>query len=186
MVENRIGHRYAKSAFELAGEQGNLDQVHGDMGLFLEVYEQNRDFRDMLQSPIVNLDAKQKIIDRIFGRHFKSKLMTTLVALVVRKNREMYLPEVAQSFLSLYDEVKGIARGTIESAIPLSDQQVNAIQETLEKSTGKRFELTEEVNPELIGGFLLKVGDTQFDGSVASALRRAKQQLLKGAVNTNS
>ncbi len=185
MVEDRIGHRYAKSAFELAEEKGVLDDVHTDMGLFMEVYEDNRDFRSMLESPIVKLDIKQKILDRIFSANFKSELMQMLVELVVRKNREMYLPYVAKAFLDIYDEVKGIERGTISSAVPLTDDQVKEIQETLEKTTGKRFELTEEVDPELIGGFVLKVGDTQFDGSVVSALRRAKQQLMKGAVASN-
>ena len=185
MVEDRIGHRYAKSAFELAEEKGILDDVHHDMGIFVDVFEQNRDFRQMLESPIVKLDTKQQILTRIFGESFKSDLMTMLVELIVRKNREMYLPNGARSFLRLYDEVKGIERGVISSAIPLTDGQVKEIQETLEKSTGKKYELTEEVNPELIGGFVLKVGDTQFDGSVAAALRRAKQQLLKGAVSQN-
>lgn len=185
MVEDRIGHRYAKSAFELAEEKGTLDTVHSDMSMFMEVYDESRDFRNMLESPIIKLDVKQKILNRIFGEHFQSDLMKMLVELVVRKNRGMYLPYVAEAFLKIYDEVKGIARGTIHSAIPLSDKQVQQIQETLEKDTGKRFELTEEVDPELIGGFVLKVGDTQFDGSVATALRRARQQLFNGAVSAN-
>jgi len=183
MVEDRIGYRYAKSAFALAEEKGMLEDVHSDMGLFMEVWEENRDFQALLDSPIVKTDKKQKIIDAIFGKHFQSDLMKLLVEMVVRKGREMYLPQVAGSFLKIYDEVKGIGRGVITSAIPLSDEQVKDIQSNLEKATGKTYELTEEVNPELIGGFTLKVDDNLFDGSVASSLRRARQRLKEGAVS---
>ncbi len=185
MVEDRIGYRYANSAFAIAEEKGILEDAHSDMGMFMEVYDQNRDFQNMLESPIIKLDTKQKIIDLIFAKRFKTDLMKTMVELVVRKNREMYLADVASSFLRIYDQVKGIVRGTISSAIPLSDAQVQQIQETLEQNMGKRFELSEEVDPELIGGFVLKVDNTQFDGSVASALRRAKQQLMEGAIKAN-
>lgn len=182
MVEDRIGFRYAKSAFALAEEKGMLEDVRSDMGLFHEVWEQNRDFQSLLDSPIVKSDKKQAIINAIFGRRFQSDLMKLMVEMVVRKGREMYLPQVAQSFLQLYDQAKGIGRGVITSAVPLNDQQVKDIQRNLEKSTGKTYELTEEVDPELIGGFTLKVGDALFDGSVSSSLRRARKRLNEGAV----
>ncbi len=182
MVEDRIGYRYAKSAFALAEEKGMLEELHNDMGLFAEVWEQNQDFKNLLDSPIVKTDKKQKIIDAIFGKHFQSELMKLLVEMIVRKGREMYLPQVATSFLKIYDEAKGIGRGAIISAIPLGDDQVKIIQANLEKATGKTYELTEEVDPKLIGGFMLKVDDNLFDGSVSSSLRRARQQLKEGAV----
>jgi len=177
MVEDRIGYRYAKSAFELAQENKVLEDVHSDMGLFLEVCEQNRDFVSLLDSPIIKGDKKQQVIDAIFGKLFKSELMKLLVAMIVRKGREKYIPNVAESFNQMYDHAKGIGRGTIISAVALSDDQVKEIQRTLESTTGKSFELNEEVDPSLIGGFVLKVGDTLFDGSIGAALRRAKQSL---------
>lgn len=185
MVEDRIGYRYAKSAFSLAEEKDILEDVHGDMGLFMDVWEQNRDFQTLLDSPIVKNDKKQAIIDAIFKPHFQSELMKLLVEMIVRKGREMYLPQVASSFMSIYDQVKGIGRGTLTSAIPLSDDQVKEIQGNLEKATGKTYELTEEVNPDLIGGFILKVDDTLFDGSIASSLRRARKQLKEGAISNS-
>ena len=103
--------------------------------------------------------------------------MKLLVAMIVRKGREKYIPNVAKSFNQMYDQAKKIGRGTIVSAVALTDGQVKEIQRTLESTTGKSFELTEEVDPSLIGGFVLKVGDTLFDGSVGSALRRVKQSL---------
>lgn len=183
MVEDRIGYRYAKSAFNLAEEKGLLEDVRSDMGLFMEVWEQNQDFKNLLDSPIVKTDKKQQIIDAIFGKHFQSDLMKLLVQMVVRKGREMYLPQVAESFLKIYDQVKGIGRGIITSAIPLSDEQVKEIQTNLERTTGMTYELTEEVNPDLIGGFTLKFSDNMFDGSIASSLRRARQRLKEGAIS---
>ncbi|MEM7654576.1 MAG: ATP synthase F1 subunit delta [Bacteroidota bacterium] len=177
MVEDRIGYRYAKSVFELAEEKKLLDPTREDMALLDELATNNREFRNLLESPLIKAGAKQAIMDRLFGDRFQSAITPLLVAMVVRKSREMYLPQVAKSFLSIYDTENGIVRGSLTSAVSLSEAEQKEIQQAVEKKLGKRFVMQTEVDPELIGGFVLKFGDRLFDGSVASSIRRIKQEL---------
>ncbi|MEM7372878.1 MAG: ATP synthase F1 subunit delta [Bacteroidota bacterium] len=177
MVEDRIGFRYAKSIFGLAEEKNMLEDTHTDMALIHQVSRENPQFVRMLKSPLVHGDAKQKIVDRVFADAFKAELTTLLVKMVIDKGREQYLPNVAKAFIDLYDRAKGIARGTLTSAAPLSDEEAKAIQQAVEKELGKTFKMDTEVNADLIGGFKLKIGDRLFDGSISSSLRRLRREI---------
>lgn len=177
MVEDRIGYRYAKSAFSLAQEQKDLDSVHSDMKMISDLCHESTEFVNMLQSPIIGGPKKQEVLDLIFKGKFKTKLVPLLIEMIVRKGREAFLPHVAHSFMEMYDEAKGILRGALTSAVELPSATIAEIKSNLEKSSGKSFEFTTEINPDLIGGFTLKVGDTLFDGSIAASLRRLKQEL---------
>lgn len=175
MVEDRIGRRYAKSVFGLAQEKGMLDEVQADMALISSVITENRDLTSLLNSPIVNSGTKETILSQIFKGHLKGKLSSLLIDMLVRKGREMYLLHVANAFLELYDAHKGIARGVLTAAVEMDAAQVDRIKSELSKKTGLQFEITTEVDPDLIGGFTLKMGDNLFDGSVSGSLRRVKQ-----------
>ncbi len=177
MVEDRIGYRYAKSAFALAQERKELDAAQADMAMIHEVCNQNPDFLAMLQSPIINGQKKLEILTKIFAGKFQTKLVPLLLEMLTQKGREKFLFQVTTSFMALYDEVKGIVRGKLTSATALPEATVASIRKDLEASTGKAFHLETSVDPDLIGGFTLKVGDRLFDGSVSASLRRLKQHL---------
>ena len=179
MVEDRIGYRYAKSVFGLAEEKKMLDKVQADMETISAVCKASPDLVAMLNSPLISMGKKENIVTAVFEKLFTSELAPLLTQMLVRKGREMYLPHVANSFIQLYDESKGVERGTLVSAHKLSSKEEKAIQAAMEEKIGKKLELTVEVDPELIGGFVLKVGDKLFDGSVSSSLRRIKQELTK-------
>lgn len=177
MVEDRIGYRYAKSAFSLAQEQKDLDNVHTDMKMISDLCQENGEFVAMLQSPIIGGTKKQEVLNAIFDGKYQTKLVPLLIEMIVKKGREAFLPNVAHSFMEMYDEAKGILRGVLTSATELPAATIAEIKANLEKSSGRSFEFTTEVNPDLIGGFTLKVGDTLFDGSIGASLRRLKQEL---------
>lgn len=177
MVEDRIGYRYAKSAFALAQERKELEAAHADMAMIHAVCLQNADFLAMLQSPIISGKKKLEILTKVFEGKFKTRLVPALLEMLTRKGREPFLLQVTTSFMALYDEVKGIVRGKLTSATALPEATVASIRKSLESSTGKEFHIETSVDPALIGGFTLKVGDSLFDGSVSASLRRLKQQL---------
>ncbi|MEO0899328.1 MAG: ATP synthase F1 subunit delta [Bacteroidota bacterium] len=179
MVEERIGYRYAKSVFALAKEKNLLEKMHDDMAMIQEVIGENHDLKMMIESPIVNMSVKERVLEGVFGKHYKSELAQMFVNMITRKGREMYLPQIASSFLKLYDEEKGIIRGTLTSATPLDAKQATEIQKALTEKTGKTFIIEEEVNPDLIGGFQLKIGDDLYDGSVSGSLKRLKKSFSK-------
>lgn len=179
MVEDRIGYRYAKSLFDLAKKKQILEDVREDMALIHQVCVSNRDFRVMLKSPLIKGDKKLKVIKSIFDSKFTSDFSKILMEIIVRKGREKFLDYVAKSFLQLYDIEKHIQRGKLISAKPLSAEQVDQIKAKVEKETGDTFEVELEIDPSLIGGFVLKIGDKLFDGSIATSLRQLKQDFRK-------
>ena len=178
MVEDRIGYRYAKSLFDLSVERNNVENTRKDMEFIRQTIADNRDLAVFLKSPLISSVRKQKIIDRIFEGELQTESAQKLVSIIVRKGREMYLPQVADAFLKLYDLQQNIQRGSLASAVPLTDAQIAQIKAVVEKQTGSQFELTQELNPALIGGFVLKIGDNLFDGSVSGSIRRLKQHLI--------
>ena len=177
MIEIRLGDRYAKSIYDLAMERKEVEKVRQDFQLIDKVCGQNPDFRNLLASPIVNTGKKQTIISLIFKDKL-SVLTENLVQIIVRKKREMYLPDIAQRYLDLYDRRNNITRGTIISATKLEAAQKQAIVDLVKQELKTDFQVVEKVDPELIGGFKLFVGDRLFDGSIASRLRDLQQQFL--------
>lgn len=172
MIEERIGYRYAKSIFDLAKEKGITEPVYSDMETLSATCRGSKELQNFLASPIIPKDAKQKALNRIFAGLQSSELTPLLIATILRKGREMYLAGIADSYIKIYDQNNGIERGEIISSEVLSEQEVANIQKSVEAKVGKKFVFVQKVNPDLIGGFIVRVGDKLFDGSVASALRQ--------------
>ena len=171
MSEFRVASRYAKSLLGLAEEQGALEKVHADMKLFLSVCKENRDFLLLLKNPNVNHDKKRAILQAIF----KGKVNDITLAIfdiITKKNREAVLPEIAQEFEHQYNISRGIEEATVTTAVPLT-KELRAEIEKLVKKIGhkKEVELTEIVDEDLIGGYILKVADRQIDDSIKSKLK---------------
>ena len=180
MSDIRVASRYAKSLIELAGEKGVLEQVHQDMLLFSSVVAQNRGFELLLTNPVIKSDKKLKVINSIFTG--KVQPMTLLFFnLVARKSREAVLLPMTAEFEKQYNEVKGIQIATVTSAYPLAPTQRESLIKRLTAETGKKIQLKESVDPALIGGFVLRVGDRQIDSSVRNSLRK-----LRNDFNDNS
>ncbi|MEZ4772072.1 MAG: ATP synthase F1 subunit delta [Bacteroidia bacterium] len=179
MVEDRIGYRYANAVFKLAEERNMIPAVKEDMALILDIHTNNRDFANFLKTPIVSSPAKEKIIKKVFAGRLKTEIVDHLVQLITKKGREMYLPATASSFLAICDKYYGVVRGKLISASVLDKATVAAIKAEVEKETGGTFEMEQEVDPALIGGFVLNMGDNLFDGSVVTALRKIKQEFSK-------
>jgi|NOAtaT_7_FD_contig_61_55750_length_3616_multi_4_in_0_out_0_4 F-type H+-transporting ATPase subunit delta len=175
MIEIRLGDRYAKSVLDLAVERGALESVHADFTRIEQVCSQNPDFVRMLKSPIIQSDKKHAVLTELFGKgsHEITKLF---IHILVNKKREAFLRDIAIRFLHQYDLHQNITRGLVISATPLSDAQRNEIKKAVESGLKTAFEIEEKLDPSLIGGFTLRVGDLLFDASLASRLRKLSQE----------
>jgi F-type H+-transporting ATPase subunit delta len=175
-MENRASHRYAKALLELALEKGVLDEVHSDMQAFAEICKQNRDFELMLKSPVIPHYRKYNVLEAIL----KGKVHTVSFAIfdiITRKNREELLPEIAAAFHQQYNDYKNIQVAQVTTTFPLDDTLRNHFQKIVQEVTGKQVELHEKIDPTLIGGYLLQIGDKQADESVKNKLRKLKIEL---------
>lgn len=176
MLEIRLGTRYAKSILGLAKERNELEAVVKDFQLINDICVQNPDFVGMLRSPLINPAKKEKIIKAVLSSGKLTELTTKFIEIVIRKRREMYLYDIADRFLHLYDVEKNVTRGILVSAVPLTDDQKASIVQAAEKAMKTTFIVKEEIDADLIGGFVLKVGDKIYDGSLSAGLRKLKQE----------
>lgn len=173
MSDIRVASRYSKSLIELANEKGILEEIHQDMILFSKVVSQNRDFQLLLTNPVVKSDKKLAVINSIFTG--KVQPMTLMFFnIVAKKKRESVLTFIASEFEKQYNEVKGIQVVSVTSAFPLAAAQRESLIKQLAAETGKTIQLKESIDPSLIGGFVLRVGDKQIDSSVKNSLRKLR------------
>ncbi|MBK5277503.1 MAG: ATP synthase F1 subunit delta [Bacteroidia bacterium] len=170
MAESRVASRYVKSLLGLAVEQGALEQVHQDMQLFDQVCGANMDFVLMLNSPIIKHNKKKTILEKIFKGKVHN-LSIAIIDLLTAKNREPLLPAIAKEFHVAYNEFKGIGKASVITTIPVDGQLRSELEKIVKKLSNKEnIEMDEKVDPDLIGGFILNVGDKQIDASIKSKL----------------
>ena len=176
MPNPRLATRYAKSLLDLSIEKGQLEEVYADMLWLQSVSKSNRDFVNVLRSPVINGDKKIKILTAVAGDKF-SKLTTAFNTLLVNKSRESNLPEIASAFISQYKDYKKIHTIKLITATPVSDAVRNAIVAQVKKTGGyENIELEEKVDKNIIGGFVLQVGDKLVDASIAYDLKAIARQ----------
>ena len=173
MSEIRVAARYAKSLLELAEEKGVLDAVHNDMQLFSNTCENARDLKLMLKNPIINRDVKLKSLKRIFADRF-SQITFAFFDILVKKQRESILDVIAKEFHRQYNEKMKIENAFITTPFALTDELRASFLKAVEELSGKRVELKEKINPELIGGFVLQINDKQIDTSISTRLKELR------------
>jgi F-type H+-transporting ATPase subunit delta len=176
MSLKKVAGRYAKSLISLASEKNVLDSVLSDMKGLIKMFE-NRDLNNLLKSPIVSVDKKRAVFKSLFDPHL-SDLTRSFVHLVLTKGRESVLSVIAQEFIEQYNELKGITKVEITSATPLDKSTTAQITDRLLNSNLglKTIELSAKVNPEIIGGLIIQIGDKLIDDSVAFKLKKISKQ----------
>ncbi|MDB5263960.1 MAG: synthase subunit delta [Adhaeribacter sp.] len=175
MSDIRVASRYAKSMLDLALEQGILEQVQQDMALFAKTVKENRDFDLFLSNPIINHGKKLAILKSLFTGKV-SDLTLKFYLLITQKNREAILASVATEFEKQYNAYKGIAIAHVTTAVPLTPELRSQIGQKVSQETGKTIQLRENVDPTLIGGMVLRIGDNQLDGSIRTNLRNLRNK----------
>ncbi len=176
MSGERVAVRYAKSLIDLGQEQNILEDFHRDMVSLKEALK-NRDLQLLVKSPIINADKKMAIFKELFGSSF-SKVTMSFFDIVTKKGREVILPEVTTAFLDQYKKIKNVTAVKLTTATELNDGVMAEIKKALLSSdaTDKNVDIETEVNPELIGGFVLQMGDKLYDASVAFKLDQIKRK----------
>ncbi len=177
MSGTKVAYRYAKSLLELAIEQNNVDAVLQNMIALENVTKENLDFQLLLKSPVVNSDKKISVFRAVFDGF--ETLTNAFIDLITSNGRESYLADIASSFIALVKEHKGIVPVTLTSAVALDGQTKKNILDRLKLTIQGELEVTEKINPELIGGFILNMGDKQIDASIASQFSNLKQRLTR-------
>ena len=175
MRSTKSAIRYAKAILELSSETNAVDQVASDMERIVEAGNDTGDFQVFLNSPVIKTDKKISILKVLFPEF--TELTTSFIELITKNKREYLLTEIASAFVSLLKKQNGIVPISVTSAVKLEKQTLNQILEKLKSHVDGEFEVTEEVDPALIGGFVVRMEDKQIDASIASQLNRMKIEL---------
>jgi F-type H+-transporting ATPase subunit delta len=176
MPNPRLASRYAKSILDLAIENGELEIVYKDMTWLKAVCKSNRDFVNLLKSPVIAGDKKISILKAVAGTNL-GKLTLAFITLLIKKGRESNLPEIANAFVTQYKTYKNIYTVKLTTATALGDATRNAIVDRVKQTGGyENIEIEEKVNEDIIGGFVLQIGDKLIDASIAYDLKAISKQ----------
>jgi F-type H+-transporting ATPase subunit delta len=183
-ASTRIATRYAKSLLDLAREKGSLDVVTDNMRHFQASVE-NADLRSLLKSPVISTDKKQKVLAALFGDY--NEMTSTFFRIVTDKRREEVLPDIANAYIEQYNLEEGISKLKVTSATPLESSAIEAIKAKMLAGglITENVELELVIDPEILGGFVIEVGDKLFDSSVASQLTKLRKGFTNNSYQKN-
>jgi len=180
MKNVRIANRYSKALFSLSIELNLIDDVKNDMSLISKTIAESRELKRFLLSPVNKDEKKVKIVNKIFGPHI-NKFTLSFLGIIIHKRRFVYIDYIAEEFLNLYRNYKNIKFAYFQTASALDEDSKEKIINILKDFTHKEIELYEEIKKELIGGFILKVDDYQYDTSIKTKLLKLTKEF---SVNT--
>jgi F-type H+-transporting ATPase subunit delta len=182
MSELTVAIRYAQSLVDLAGELKLVEEIKKDMDLFHNTLKANSELKAVLANPIVPHQKKNKILEEIFAKRV-NKATISFFKLMIDKGRGEVLYFAAQEYIHLYDVMNNIVEAKVVSATPLSAANREKMVEDIRKATGGSVKLDAKVDPSLIGGFVLTVGDRQVDTSIAADLKQLKKEFAQRVSN---
>ncbi|WP_157208650.1 ATP synthase F1 subunit delta [Mariniflexile maritimum] len=174
MAGARAAIRYAKAVLSLATDRGTADTVNNDMKLIVDTIAQNKNLSDTLQSPVIGATTKKTILLEVFKNTNKTTL--SLLETLAANNRIAILGDVASKYSQLFDQSKGIQLATVTTAVPLTDALKQQVLAKAKELTGKDIEVQGIVDENIIGGFILRVGDIQYNASIANQLNKLKRE----------
>ncbi len=179
-ISTGIAERYATAVFELAREDGGIDELERDVDALTEVQRDSEDFRDLLRSPIYSRVDQEAGIGAIASKMGLSDTVTRTLRLMATKRRLFVVPQFLTQLRALIAEEKGEVTAEVVSASPMSDDQRNRLAETLKKQAGRDVKIDMSVDERLIGGLRVKLGSKMIDTSIRSKLD-AMQNMMKEA-----
>lgn len=178
MDQSKINVRYARAFFSLAVEKGLLAVLQEDMATVSSVCESSSDFNRLIDSPVIATSGKVKAIRSIFEGKVNPLTLNFLV-LITQNMRERYIPSIFRDLGEMYRKSLGISSAVITTASAIDASLVEQIRKELETVSGGKVELSQTIDPDLIGGFVLRMDDKQYDASVSTQLKRIKEALLQ-------
>jgi F-type H+-transporting ATPase subunit delta len=169
--------QYANALADVALQQGAADPVLKQLNDFAGAYAESAELRNLLATPSVTSKEKHAVMEKISARLGASKIVRNFLFLIVDHRRTLMIPELARAFQTVIRERQGFAEATVTSAAEMSDSQKKNLTQSLEKKTGKRIEAKYAVDKALLGGVVVRIGDTVYDGSLRYRLNEMRAKL---------
>jgi F-type H+-transporting ATPase subunit delta len=179
MREIRIAKPYAQALYDAAIEQQILESIIEDANQIINLTGESEEFDQFLRNPILSPQFKSEMFQQLLSESIQPLTLNFLL-LLASKQRERFLIPMLKAFLQIVDVKAGRAVAQVTSATPLSDAQQARVIEQMNRHSGKEIRLESTIDPSIQGGFIVRLGDTVFDGSVATQLRQMRELLARG------
>jgi F-type H+-transporting ATPase subunit delta len=172
-----VNLQYANALADVALEQRAVEQVTEQLTGFGALYSESAELRNFLSSPAVTREAKHRVVEKLLARVGGSKIVRNFLLVVIDHQRTHFLPEIIAAFQQVIRERQGVTEAQVASAVELNAPQKAEMKSTLERLTGKHVEAKFSLEPALLGGAVVRVGDTVYDGSLRSRLNELRARL---------
>lgn len=175
-----LAGRYAIALFELAEEQAALDAVASDLEGLKSLLAESSELRRLIRSPVITREEQARALRSVAERAGFSELTQRFLGVLAHQRRLFALPEIVEAFEEMLAEHRGEVGADLISAVPLSEEQIEAVREQLGKSIGQKVRLTTAVDPNLLGGLIVRVGSRMIDASLRTKLHQL-ELAMRGA-----
>lgn len=175
MLTSKVAKRYAQGLLDFTQESGSTDAVFGEMKDIVKIMSESKELNQFLNTPLIDTRKKENIASEIFGKF--SPVSQNLIKLTIKQGRESQLKNIAQEFINKVEDQKGTKRISITLAAPLSNEIIMDIVKSSKMiDASKEFDLITTIKPEILGGYILRIGDQQIDASVKTKLNHIKKE----------
>lgn len=171
-----VAKRYAKALFEVAKEKGLISEVEEELKSVASVIKGNADLQKFLNHPSIGTSVKKDLLKQIFEGHVSETVWNTLQVLI-DKGREAIIPSLVNDYVKIANEAQGLANATVYTAFALNENQVIDIASHFKKITSKTLRVETVIDPKLLGGIQVRIGDRLYDGSLSGKLGRLAKSL---------
>lgn len=178
MSVETIARRYASALADVVMKSGDTVTVRDELDKWGEMLSANDNLADVFANPSIAHARKEGVLEGLIKRTSPTKTTSNFLRVLLENNRLTDLAAINEKFESVIEERSGRIKAFVSSAHELSDGQKNELKSNLEKLTGKKVQLNFEIDPELIGGVVTRVGSTVYDGSVRTQLEHLREQLV--------
>lgn len=176
----KVARRYAKALLDIGREEGKYLDYGKELGVFLDLCEKTPELLGVLSSKIIPSEERKKILDLVVEKAGFSEVTKRFFQVLLEKERIGFIRDINSYYTKLCDELQGIVRAKVTSAIPLKGKSVEKLSNALRQFTGKQVLLEIIEDPNLIGGVVVQIGDLVIDGSIKAQLEGLKESLKRG------
>jgi F-type H+-transporting ATPase subunit delta len=169
--------QYATALADIVLGQGAAEPARKQLEEFRVAYQESAELRNFLASPAISREDKHGVIEKLVARLGASRILRNFLFIMTDNQRVHLLPEIAKTFEEVLRQRQGVAEAEVTSAVELNDAQKSTLVRTLERLSGKKIQAKYTLRPELLGGAVVRVGDTIYDGSVRNRLNQLRAQL---------
>jgi F-type H+-transporting ATPase subunit delta len=178
MLNKSVARRYAESLFAIAQEQNQVDEFQKDLGQIADVIDSSQELKDFMAHVLIPPVAKKDIVARFFTGKVSATIFNFL-NLVIEKRRAEYIGAIYAEYRDMADESHNVLKAEFVSARKVSDEDVSELEKSLSAATGKNVRINVIIDPSLIGGVKVRIGDRVIDASVLKKLERLKSSLQR-------